>query len=585
MDTPLIFLTDVDRQIADEEGIGLGPWVSSNDIVLSDTPLNKREAHQADQHLREMTEGILPKVAAVLNDIHSLDCSERYWSIVLYRSVHRLVSMSYERLVLIRYAVAQLKGDPRFSTLEADEFHPPISLRGILQFTSESNQLNWQLFSQCVRSEGLAHTDISNEFSNATHNFAIRFHEKRWIERLVSHENRGLQSRVAHHGLRISSRFAKLRLLIGTRGKAWEVRQFPIEFEGPRFSERVALEKRKRLASLDWKTDDPVLQELLGKCLRYNLPAVFIEEFSRLRNEVTTLIERNGVPDVILTGPMVGQTPFRMWTAECVHRGSKLFLVQHGSGYGDWAEDEREAQERRVADKFLTWGWKRRKKDFPLPVPRFAGTGPERKEKYNRNGVLWITPGYMSYAHHKYPLWLRTHQLGVHGGFETDHSHRVNCYQSLDEHIRSDTTIRYKGSDPEVETSVKRIFGNDHVGSNGTLLDQARTAHLSVIDHFPATSLYELIHVNIPVVVVDDIPDWYLDGAATDVLWDLVECGVIHRNAESAANLINDIYPNVEAWWDQPERQSTVSRARHRLARSADAPMAEYAAFINQHLE
>ncbi|MCS4122742.1 LIC12162 family transferase [Salinibacter ruber] len=580
----MIFLTSVDRQKTTEEGKGLGPWVDNEDIVLSESPFDRKEAHQAAQCVQGMTEERSGELAQILNDIHGLEHSERYWSIVLNQSVQRLISMSYERLAIVRHAAAQSKSGSRFLMLEEDSFRPPVSLRSTAQFVSGSDRFNWQLFSQCVESEGLTHTEVQHEFDEDTSQFTITSREKRGFQRFFDHSNFGLRSRVAHSGLRISSRLSKLRFLIGSRGRAWEIRQFPIYLEGPRFFKDVDRERRSLIGRVNWETEDRALQELLRRCLAHHLPAIFVERFGRLRREVLALIERNGVPDIILTGPMVGQAPFRTWVAECVRRGSTLFGIQHGSGYGDVPEDAREAQERRVADKFLTWGWERREKDHPLPVPRFAGTSSKPFQTNKRNGVLWVTSGQTFYGSYKYPLWLRWHQMGA-TGFGVDHSSRVACYQALNESIRANTTIRYKGSDPNVAATVERVFGSDNISSKGTLLEQAENAELVLVDHYPSTSFYELLNAQVPVILVDDIPDWYLDGAATDVLWDLLECGILHTTPESASALVNDIYPNVEEWWDQSERQSILKRARYHLARGAEAPMQEYAAFINQHLD
>lgn len=583
MASNLLYLTSFDRKITNDEGRGVGPWVDSENPVLTASPFDKKSAFIAENGLRRVVDGAFPQLASVLNEMHGLDRSERYWSILLNLSVYWLVSAIYERLEIVRSAIDECGRDVRFRTLQPNGFRPPTTLQRIVRLFSESDLMNWQLFSQCVQSEELLHENYQYEFGDQESGIEIQNLEKRGLRRWVDHVNRGLRTRIAYHGLRVSSRRAKLRFLIGTRGHAWQIRSFPIDIEASSFSQEIDREKRALLEKVDWDIQDEVLSQLLTVCLKYNLPAVFVEEFSRLRGAVERLIKRNGIPDVILTGPVVGQPAFRMWMSECFHNGSSLHMVQHGSGYGDVPEDTREAHERSIADRYLTWGWKRRAKDKPLPAPRFA-KDTQNQQPTVRDGVLWVTPGRMTYGPHKYPLWLRWHQLGW-TGFGSNHCHRIACFRALDERIRSNTTIRFKGNDPDTEAAVQETFGTQNTDSRGGLVDRACRAQLVVIDHFPSTSLYELLHANIPVVLIDDIPDWYLDGAATDVLWDLVECGVIHRSAESAAELINDIYPNVHAWWNQTERQCTVTRARYRLARSADSPMTEYAAFINQHLD
>nr|WP_272507965.1 LIC12162 family protein [Salinibacter ruber] len=564
--------------------VGLGPWVDADEILLTDPVFTRRQAHNASQSLKEIGEELLPRLSTALNDIHNVSRSVRYWSIILDLSVHRLLSMTCERFRLVKEAVSQERDDIRFATLSEDCFYPPVSFDNIVALAGENDRFNWQLFSQCIHGEGIPHFEKTYSLKEGGR-LTIENTEREGIWRVIDHRNRGIRSSIAYFGLRISSRRSKLKFLAYTRGKAWQVRDFPVQVQGNGFYEKPDVGKRDRIKQIQFNATGELLPRGLGGVFKHNLPAIFVEQFEQLLRQIRELIDRNGVPDLIFTGPRAHGVPFRTWVAECVRRGAQLFGVQHGSGYGDVPEDSRESHERQTADRFLTWGWRRREKDHPMPVPRFSDARSEGTQERRKGGLLWVTPGDMTYRHNKYPLWLRWYQLGGSGGFESDHSHRSDCFQSLEKRIRSETTVRFKGENPEVKERVQQIFEGGKIYSKGTLLEQARGARLVVVDHYPATSLYELIHVNVPVVLIDNIPEWYIDGAATDVLWDLEECGILHRSAESAASLINAVYSRVETWWNEPERQATVQRSRRQLARRAKSPMREYALFANKHVD
>jgi putative transferase (TIGR04331 family) len=583
MDCKVVSLTDLGRDISGAKRVGLGPWVEADNAVVTEPAFTRREAHDASQALKEVVEAVLPKLASALNDIHDVNRSVRYWSIVLDLSVHRLLSMVCERFQLVKQCRREIN-DGRFVTLAEDCFRPVGSFENVMSLSGENDRFNWQLFSQCIRAEGIPHVEQKHPLSGEG-GLSIENTERSGLRRMVDHRNRGIRSSVAYSGLRISVRREKAKFLVYTRGRAWQVRNFPICVKGQGFYKDIDVEARDRIGQIRLQSTGGLLPSGIGGILKHNLPAIFVEGFDEMTNQVRGGIARNGVPDLIFTGPMGHDVSFRAWVAECVQRGAKLFGVQHGSGYGDVPEDAREAHERQVADRFLTWGWRRREKDYPLSVPRFSGTRRKRAKNSRRDGLLWVTLGGTAYIRHKYPLWLRWYQLGGSAGFEPDHSHRRDCFRALDERILSETTVRFKGKNPKVKERVQRVFEGGRIDSHGTLLEQARNARLVVVDHYPSTSLYELIHADIPVVVVDDIPEWYLDGAATDVLWDLVECGILQRSAESAASLLNEIYSRVGEWWKEPERQAIIRRARHHHARRAKSPMWEYASFANQHLD
>ena len=40
---------------------------------------------------------------------------------------------------------------------------------------------------------------------------------------------------------------------------------------------------------------------------------------------------------------------------------------------------------------------------------------------------------------------------------------------------------------------------------------------------------------------------------------DLKKVGIIHHDPVTAAQTLNDIYDDVDAWWNEPERQAAVS--------------------------
>jgi len=47
---------------------------------------------------------------------------------------------------------------------------------------------------------------------------------------------------------------------------------------------------------------------------------------------------------------------------------------------------------------------------------------------------------------------------------------------------------------------------------------------------------------------------------------ELHEVGIYHHGPESVANLVNEIYSDVEQWWNAPTRQAAIGRFRNRFA-------------------
>jgi putative transferase (TIGR04331 family) len=202
--------------------------------------------------------------------------------------------------------------------------------------------------------------------------------------------------------------------------------------------------------------------------------------------------------------------------------------------YGEVEEHVFHHVESQLADRFFTWGWRRRPSDVPFLALRLMKPTREAIRR-ERNPSRWI---YMN-VRQPFP-WLLEATLATQERF----------FASLGDDEARRVTIRprvNKGGDPAEQVG-------DRIRRRTVRLDDGRTrweslagqAELVVLDAFPSTAFMECLTAGVPVIALvpestafTEIAAPYYDQAFAD--------GVLHASPESAAQFVNDL--DVAAWW------------------------------------
>jgi putative transferase (TIGR04331 family) len=287
---------------------------------------------------------------------------------------------------------------------------------------------------------------------------------------------------------------------------------------------------------------------LLCAILPLLLPVAFLESFAKLRHDVLTLPIRR--PRVAYTANALnGHLVFKVLTAEWRQAGTLLLNHQHGGGYGLDRVHVLEDFEKRVADRFYSWGWVTDDpRVIPLtsaPPPIYDLAGPGRRK------VLLCCVDF--------PLVVyRLHFHPMPGTIETMHRETVSFVRGLANRrplvIRPYSqdygsgfldTLRREAADATIDESGNRQF--------------RKYAESSVVVHnYLGTSWLETLALDIPTVCFFDPNTYAFRTAAQPYVDDLERVGVLHRNGDEAARFVNRLGDDVDGWW----RGADVQAAR-----------------------
>jgi putative transferase (TIGR04331 family) len=74
------------------------------------------------------------------------------------------------------------------------------------------------------------------------------------------------------------------------------------------------------------------------------------------------------------------------------------------------------------------------------------------------------------------------------------------------------------------------------------------------------TTYLESIILNVPTVIFWNPQHSELRASAVPYFEDLKRVGIFHESPESAAQHVNTVWDNVNAWWETPELQAVLQR-------------------------
>ena len=312
--------------------------------------------------------------------------------------------------------------------------------------------------------------------------------------------------------------------------------------------------------SLQRDGDNALLQSFIGvlsKCL----PRTYAEGmpyYTRVaRRELTRYKQKYTLPAFVLADRFFYPHE-RFFLRELMREGVKVCIVQHGSVYGESKMAIWEQSEARVADIFLTWGWRKVSNQVPYHAVKLA-TLEKRPAGSQFQDLLWLTRGSIGNSGWEYLLF-----------FDYDRT-QEQFYLRLQEPLRQRIVLRLLTTRFTKKDNVS-VWRNRYPGirvdyMEGKLVDKLKTARMVVIDYFFSTAFPECILTNTPVIVFEDNKTPAFSDIARPVYDRLAAVGVVHFSYLSAADFINANIDTIDAWWSSAPVQEAVNEYKFLFSR------------------
>lgn len=150
---------------------------------------------------------------------------------------------------------------------------------------------------------------------------------------------------------------------------------------------------RKPISHLITITDEELSADFWNNSMLC-MPKVYLEDFKRIYDSIPLI---NPEKKTFHTS-MLESTFMRVLIAKYTENGSQLVYYQHGGFYGEYDFHSAHWYESSIADKFMTWGWKYLPNDTPNYAYRINFFYKKYKEIYNQQfkyDLLLIFPTFL----------------------------------------------------------------------------------------------------------------------------------------------------------------------------------------------
>lgn len=533
-------------------------WGPLNGQLLESPFDNGEAAHAAYHYVSEVYERTLPLLGNILNSLHGKNYSPRYWRIVLGPWLQLYFAVMYDRYIHLKNALERY---PHCTTLVLPEasFVVPSDTLDFAWLVKEDS-FNLQIYTKVLAALGRTFPCGAPLVHAAAHgHFADRSWKAKTLD-VIAKIYAGIGTKMSPSIFLRSSYFSKrleLQFSVRTAGRVLPMRFSPTKQALPPDNGDL----RKSLPKIEIGHSE--FERCLSAMLFSDMPRCFLEGFGDVNREAQDHYPKT--PKAILSANAWHfEETFKQWAALSAEKGTFLIGTPHGGNYGGLADMPFEDHETAIVDRYYSWGWER--KDCAAEVIPFPATKLAGRKKIGasnlKKGLLWAAtsgPRYLMQFpllpkfFHEYIRW------------------QARFAKTLDPKIVQALRLRPHREDGGWEVA-RRISGYIPGVTIETwdvpFQESLADCRLYVCDHL-STTFAEALAANKPTLLFWNQEANTLRPAARPYYDLLRKSGILFDTPESAGTAVNQLYDDVEMWWNDPKRRNTVEIFCERFARNS----------------
>jgi len=299
---------------------------------------------------------------------------------------------------------------------------------------------------------------------------------------------------------------------------------------------------------LNYEKKEKTFKHFIYKNIITYIPKIFLENFQIAKEKIDKLNYLPNPKIIFTSNAYLYNDMFKIYAASKCENGTKLILGQHGGFYGLARIGGSSEFEERICDKFLTWGWKSKKK-LTVPIGYF---GKFKEVKYNKSkkDILLIQSALSTYTY-----------LSISSMLNSDDSDQytydqIKFISGLTTKIQ--TRLHLKGLNPSKSIQNKYVTLFPKIKFVQKRVQKiVRNYRLAVVS-YNGTPVNELLLINFPTIIFWDRKMWELTTEAQSVINTLKTNKIFFHDPEEAASQVCRIYNNIPSWWFS----SSVQKAR-----------------------
>ncbi len=536
--------------------IFLGEWCklysdrkiwNSIDYEVLDYHWDNRHKFEKDYYyLIDVYEKTLEKIYVKMNDLHEVDYSIKYWRILIGPWLSLFIQSVFDRWEMIQLA---LNSNYKLKSNIIDNSYfdwTPNDYNEFKKFVMESDGWNSFIYSKIIllHSDRIDVTKLSN-YSSKSNNKIRSYNFKNFVlmfyQRIVNIIN---SSRSA---LIISSYLNKIDELI----LSLKLYQLPI-FYNLQNIENFDADKNMRRWKIDINVDSDFEKFLIG-LIPDQIPSIYIEGYKYLDKKVKKLNWPKSPRSIFTSNSMHVDEVFKHYAG--IHKNSSLVIGQHGGSYGISKLNFSEYHELSIADKYVSWGWTNtssKARVYPLGQ---LNSKSLKKTNSKKTKLLMVTAALSRYSYIMQSMTISSQWLSY-------FNNQIAFVKNLDESIVNETKVRLYRHDygwSQIERWKEELPSLNYDSGTSNIEKLYHETKIYVAT-YNATTFLETFRLNIPTVIFWDPNYWENRDSVNAIFTELKRVKVFHDSPESAAKHINEIWNNVEEWWESPEVIQVIDR-------------------------
>jgi putative transferase (TIGR04331 family) len=308
-------------------------------------------------------------------------------------------------------------------------------------------------------------------------------------------------------------------------------------------------------------------EENLFKNLILEMPSIFIENFNDFEKSNKIMNFPTTTKKIFLSNGLGFSSLISFYVATQVENCSKLIIGQHGGSYGTSKFNITERNEKKISNKFLTWGWSD-SKNSNKTIKAFFFLKKMKTKNKNLNNIrisLILAPRFC-------------HLQSIdscHGS--TSYFNYFNFLESylfkISEQFRSNIYVKFPNSHIldieklDINSRIKKYFKFYKKESFSEVCDSSDL----LIHTANSTSMLEALHSNIPSLILLDEKQNLIRNSAKKYFKLLNKNKILHYNTTEAAKFTQKLLINgINKWWFNEEVQQSVNLFCDIYARRCD---------------
>ncbi len=523
-------------------------------------------------YISDVYESLLPQLARVLNDLHGVDYSTRYWRIVVGWWLFYFAQIFFDRWQVIQGAAQAYPNAELFRLAPGNGSRAaPDMPAAHAAFISD----RWN--------ERLS-ADVAERWTD----LSVRTIADREMP-TANDMQRGSSTQPPRPSLRsrIYGTFkwpigwpSRLRIFYGEGIALYQpylpmsakVRLYLLmgQVPSPGRTERpppATPEMSWRSWKLPTGTTGRFVEALVEAVPQY-LPSCFLEGYEAASAVVRTF-QMSSRPRVIMTAQAFSSDScWLMWAAAQCELGSKLVIGQHGGHYGAVAWSASQMHEVAISDRYLSWGWTDAAQPKVRAAPANKLIGSRELKPASQGACLLV-----NMADPQQSCFMSSAPVGPQVGRYLDDQFQFAA--ALSNEVRSHLLVRQFSHDHHWDVAA-RWHENDSriklVSNDVKMKKLLRQTRLYVATYNSTTFLESFTH-GIPTVMFWNPRFWELSADAEPYFDALRRAGILFDDPVSCANHVSAIWSDVSAWWLEPGVQRAVASFTNRFAYVGPRPL------------